>query len=261
VPAAAAAGEVPADSDSEADPVPPAPVRPATGFDEFSTRIAQSLTECWSGAFMGLEGQFCLDRDRLQAALANLDKLAGNVQSVAGCLDPLSERTEILDRNYHELGPRLFDAEQRLATSQRGIELLNEELGEIRELCQGVQAGLRIQAETTAALEKTVWNQAELIGTQLKSALSEFGGRFEALTQTLGVHTEAIGKLDASYSRADAAAQSLEHRLDRQAQAIQSVHGVAQAQADRWAQLREVTVGFANLLQSPVGNPPAAPEL
>jgi hypothetical protein len=57
-----------------------------------------------------------------------------------------------------------------------------------------------------------VRNQAELIGTQL-----EVGARFEALTQTLGAHTEAIGKLDASSSRADAVAQSLEHRLDRQA--------------------------------------------
>jgi hypothetical protein len=261
VPAGTATGEVPVDSDSEVGPVPPAPVRPATGFDEFSTRIAQSLTECWSGAFMGLERQVCLDRDRLQAALANLDKLAGNVQSVAGCLDPLAERTETLDRNYHELGPRLFDAEQRVATSQRDIERVNEELVEIRELCQGLQAGLRIQGENTAALERTVRNQAELIGTQLQAALSEIGGRFEACTQALGAHTEAIGKLDASSSRANAATQSLERRLDRQAQAIQSVHGAAQAQADRWAQLREVTVGFANLLQSPVGNPPAAPEL
>jgi uncharacterized coiled-coil protein SlyX len=261
VPAVAATCEVPKESPSGAGPVAVASVRPVAGFNEFSTKIAQSLTECWSGAFMGLERQVSLDRDRLQTALANLDSLAGNVQSVAGCLDPLSERTDVLDRNYHELGPRLIDAEKRLAASQRGIECLNEELGQIRELCQGVQERIGTQGETIAALEQTVRNQADLIGTQVKAALSQVGERFEAFTQALDAHTEAIGKLDASSSRADAAAQSLEHRLDRQAQAIQSVHGAAQAQADRWAQLREVTVGFANLLQSPVGNPPAAQEL
>lgn len=260
-PASAPTCEVPKDSPSGAVPVTATPARKAAGFDEFSTRIAQSLTECWSGAFMGLERQVSLDRDRLQTALANLDSLAGNVQTVAGCLDPLSARTDLLDRSYHELGPRLSEAEQRLATSQRGIEHLNEELGRVRDLCQGVQVDIRTQGDITAALELTVRNQAEMIGTQLKVSLSQLGERFEAFTQALEAHTEAIGKLDAASSRADAATQSIENRLDRQAQAIQSVHGAAQAQADRWAQLREVTVGFANLLQSPVGNPPATPEL
>jgi hypothetical protein len=260
-PASAPTREVPKDSVSGAGPVAAASARPATGFDEFSTRIAQSLTECWSGAFMGLERQVGLDRDRLQTALADLDSLAGKVQNVAGCLGPLSARADVLDRNYHELGPRLFDAEQRVATSQRGIARLNEELGEIRDLCQGMQAGLRTQGETTAALEQTVRNQAESIATQVKAALSELGERFATLTRALDAHTEAIGKIDAASSKADAATQSLERRLDRQAQAIQSVHGATQAQADRWAQLREATVGFANVLQTPVGNSPAAPEL
>ena len=260
-PAPAPTCEAPKDSVSGAGPVLAAPSRPATGFDEFSTRIAQSLIECWSGAFMGLERQVSLDRDRLQTALANLDSLAGNVQSVAGCLDPLSERTETLDRNYHELGPRLSDAEQRLATSQLGIERLNDELGQVRLLCQGVQVDIRTQGELAAALELTVRSQADLIAAQLKASLAEVGERFATFTRALDAHTEAIGRLDAASSKADAATQSLEHRLDRQAQAIQSVHGAAQAQADRWAQLRETTISFANLLQSPVGNPPAAPEL
>ena len=260
-PAALAICAAPKESPSGASPVTPAPVRPTAGLDELSTRIAQSLTECWSGALMGLERQFTVDRDRLQTALANLDSLAGNVQSVAGCLDPLSERTDLLDRNYNELGPRLIDAEKRLATSEHGIERINRELGQIRELCQGVQAGLRTQQDTIAALEQTVGNQAELIGTQVKAALSQVSERFDAFTHALDAHTEAIKNLDAASSRADATAQSIEHRLDRQAEAIQSVHGATQAQAERWAQLREVTVGFANLLHSPVGNPPAATEL
>jgi len=260
-PAGAPTCEVSQDTPSGAGPVTAAPAPKAAGFDEFSTRIAQSLTECWSGAFMSLERQVSLDRDRLQTALTNLDSLAGNVQNVAGCLDPLSERTDLLDRSYHELGPRLSDAEQRLATSQRGIDHLNEEIGRVRDLCQGVQVDIRTQGEITAALELTVRNQIEMIGTQVQASLSQLGLQFESFTKALDAHTEAIAKLDASSLRADAATQSIENRLDRQAQAIQSVHGATQAQADRWAQLREATIGFANLLQSPVGNSPAATEL
>lgn len=215
---------------------------PAVGLDEFSKKIAQSLTECWSLAFTGLDHQVSLDRDRLQTALGNLDSLAGNVQSLADRLDPLSQRADLLDSNYQDLGARLIDAEQRLATSQRGIERLDAEFGQIREFCQGVEEGIRTQGETVAAL-------------------SQVSERFEALTQALDAHTEAIGTLDTASSRADAAAQSLEQRLDRQAQAIQSVHGATQVQAERWGQLRDAAVGFATLLHSPVGNPPVAQEL
>ncbi len=234
---------------------------PAVGLDEFSKKIAQSLTECWSLAFTGLEQQVSLDRDRLQTALGNLDSLAGNVQSLADRLDPLSQRADLLDSNYQDLGARLIDAEQRLATSQRGIERLDAEFGQIREFCQGVEEGIRTQGETVAALEQTVRNQTELIGKHVKAALSQVSERFEALTQALDAHTEAIGTLDTASSRADAAAQSLEQRLDRQAQAIQSVHGATQVQAERWGQLRDAAVGFATLLHSPVGNPPVAQEL
>lgn len=260
-PAVTATCEVPKDSLSGTGAVTAAPARPAVGLDEFSKKIAQSLTECWSLAFTGLEQQVSLDRDRLQTALGNLDSLAGNVQSLADRLDPLSQRADLLDSNYQDLGARLIDAEQRLATSQRGIERLDAEFGQIREFCQGVEEGIRTQGETVAALEQTVRNQTELIGKHVKAALSQVSERFEALTQALDAHTEAIGTLDTASSRADAAAQSLEQRLDRQAQAIQSVHGATQVQAERWGQLRDAAVGFATLLHSPVGNPPVAQEL
>ncbi|RPI08340.1 MAG: hypothetical protein EHM65_10445, partial [Acidobacteriales bacterium] len=167
-PAVAAAGEVPKDGLSSGGAVTAAPVRPADGIDEFSTKLAQSLTECWSVVLKGLKCQFSLDRDRLQTALTNLDSLSGSVQGVAGALAPLSERADLLDRNYHELGPRLFDAEQRVATSQRGIERLDVELNEVSGICREMQERVRTQGEAIAALEGTLRNQAERIGTQVK---------------------------------------------------------------------------------------------
>lgn len=245
---------------SETGAVTAASARPAGGLEEFSTKIAQSLTEYWLGVLVGLEGQTSLDRERLQTAVANLDSLAGNVQGLARRLDPLSERADLLHRNYHVLSPRLFDAEQRVATSQRGIERLDEELGQLRELCQGVQKRVRTQGETTAGLEQTVRDQADSIGTHVKAALSQVGEQFEAFTRALDAHTEAIAKLDASLSRSDAAAQLLEQRLDRQAQAIQSVHVATQAQAERWPQLRDAAIGLAGLLHSPAGSRPRTQE-
>ena len=126
---------------------------------------------------------------------------------------------------------------------------------EVSGFCREVQERVRTQGEAMAALEGTVRNQAELIGTQVNAALSRVSERFEAFTQALDAHTEAICRLDSASARADAAAQSLQQRLDLQAQAIQSVHGATQAQAECWGQLREATVGFASLLQNPVGNP------
>ena len=238
-----------------------APARPVAGLDEVSVKIAQSLTECWSGALMGLDRQVSLDRDQLQVALSNLDSLAGNVQSLASCLDPLSERTDLLGRNCHDLDARLAGAEQRLASSQQGIERVEAEVGQVRELCRGMQEHLRIQGETIAALEKAVRSQAGLIETHMKTALSQIGERFESFTLALDGHADAIGKLDTASAKIDAAAHSLEERLNRQAQAIQSVHGATQAQAERWGQFREAAVGFASLLQSPGKNPPASQDL
>ena len=138
---------------------------------------------------------FTVARARLAGGLANLSATMARSSSEcsAAALAGL-DRSLALDRGRLRTGPGTQDS---LAGD---VARLDAEFGHIRELCRAVQEGIRIQANTVAALEKALRSQSELIDAQVKDTLCQVSERFEVLNRALDAQTEAAGKsVTASY--------------------------------------------------------------
>lgn len=129
----------------------PTPARPAGGLHDLPVKMVQSPTECPSGAFTGLDRQVTLDRDRLRAALGNLDSLAGNVQS--------------LDAEFGQIRELCRAVQECIRTQSETVVALEQTVRSQAELIETrVKAALRQVSERFEALTLALDAHAEAAG-------------------------------------------------------------------------------------------------
>lgn len=129
----------------------PTPTRPAGGLDDLPVQIAQCSTEGPSGALTGLDRQATLDRDRLRAALGNLDSLAGNVQS--------------LDAEFGQIRELCRAVQECIRSQAETVAALEQTVRSQAELIETrVKAALRQASERFEALTLALDAQTEAAG-------------------------------------------------------------------------------------------------
>jgi hypothetical protein len=232
---------------------PPSP-EPVDAFAAFAAKIASSLTECWSGALAEVDRRAAIDRSQLQATLKTLTSLADTVQDLSDRVGFLSEHDELVNGNYHDLAVRLCGAEERLTAYQHSLQGLDSDLHFARESQEKITKRMDAQDAATANLEQTVRSQVELIETRIVPTLTRISDGLQTFTQALDAQSLAIENLTSAGSRTDAVQRSILERLERQAQAMQSVYVATEAQAQRWGALKQAATEFVHRLDVPAGN-------
>jgi chromosome segregation ATPase len=230
-------------------------------FAAVAAKIANSLTECWSGAIAEVDRRADIDRNQLEATLKTLTPLAGKVQDLSDRVGSLSEHGELVNRNYHDLAARLFGAEERLTAYEHSLQGVRSDIQFVRDYQEEIMKRTEAQDAATANLDRTVRSQVELVETRIVPTLNRISDGLQAFTQVVDAQNGAIENLTSAGSRTDAAQRSILERLERQAQAIQSVHAAMESQAQRWGALKQAATEFIHRLGVPADDMPLPEKL
>jgi hypothetical protein len=218
-----------------------------------AANIARELTESWSGVLTGLDRRAALDRNQLQTGLAMLDSISGNLQAFRSRLDDLSEEARTAHVDYQDAISRLRDGEQRLTSSESRLDQVDEGLCWALASQEEIRSKLEAEEAATASLGQAVRNQTELIEAQVMPNLARLNERLESIAQTLQTHSNILDRLGAAWSSTQAAQQSLQGGLDRQAEVIDAVRLTTKAQVEMWGQLLKAATDFTQTREAPAG--------
>jgi len=234
---------------------------PIEGYAAVASKIANSLTECWSEALAEVDRRAAIDRSQLQATLKTLTSLVGKVQDLSDRVDSLREDDELVNRNYHDMAARLFGAEERLTAYERSLQGVSSDIQFVRDYQDEIRQRLEAQDAATANLEQVMRSKVELIETCTVPTLTRISDGLQTLTQVVDAQSGAIENLTLAGSNTDAEQRSILERLERQAQAIQSVHATLEAQAQRWGALKQAATEFGHRLDVPADDMPLPEKL
>jgi len=248
---------------------PAASGTPDMSLNQIAQQIAGAIVDLLSGAMQDAQRRTEGELNDLQGTVAGLTALAEKFPALAAELAGLRKQTDTFAEAERNLSFKLArlevslhghqESHQKIEDDLRSVSAAQEEIRRTLEAQTGAIGGLE---RATSQLDQTVRSQQELIEQHSQAAAetaSQIGKRVSALDGSVAQQAHSITEVRQVLGQLGASHESLQGRVDRQADALRSLHAVAEAQAGRRDEVRAALQKLEDLAGG-TGLPPSLPE-